>query len=212
MTTGGFITFEGGEGAGKTTQIERLTRRLQASGKTVLALREPGGTPLGEAIRSLLKNPPGPLCAEAELALFIAARAQLVRDVIRPALEKGTIVLCDRFLDSTIVYQGISRGLSLETVETLNDFAVGPTRPHLTFFLDLPAEIGLERAKNRGEATDPLEQEPLAFHEKVRKGYHQLAHAQPNRFMILNAQDSVEVLETAIGAQVETFFKGMDYA
>ncbi len=202
-----FISFEGGEGAGKSTQIQALAQRLEQAGKKVLCLREPGGTALGESLRKLIKFPPGPVCAEAELALFIAARAQLVREVIQPALNMGTIVLCDRFLDSTVVYQGLSRGLNIEAVHALNDFAVGKTRPTLTFFLDLPAELGLKRAQKRNETADRLEQEPLTFHKKVREGYHALLKLEPARFMAIDAQLPINTIEKQIWSTVSHFLE-----
>ena len=202
--TGIFITFEGGEGAGKTTQIERLSSRLRAAGKVVLSLREPGGTPLSEAIRDLIKAPKAaPFSPKAELLLFIAARAELVASVITPALEAGKIVLCDRFLDSTIVYQSIARGLDRSLIDSLNQFVVGKYRPNLTFFFDLAAQEGLARARKRGEIVDSLEAEPLSFHEKVREGYQQLTQEEPNRWVTIDATAPVNTIEEQIWKALE---------
>ena len=141
---GWFITFEGSEGCGKSTQIRRLSGFLQSMGREVLTIREPGGTPIGESIRQLLQHDASAknMTADAELLLFAASRAQLVREVIRPALRKGAIVLCDRFLDSTTVYQGVARALDSRNVAAINDFAVSGTLPDLTLLLDLPSEEG----------------------------------------------------------------------
>ena len=203
-----FITFEGSEGCGKTTQIERLARRLSADGAprdgAVLTLREPGGTPLGEEVRRLLKHtaPGWTVVPEAELLLFAASRAQLVREVIAPALAAGRTVLCDRFLDSTTVYQGVARRLDPATIATMNAFAAGTLRPHLTFLLDLPADAALARARQReraeGHKPDRMEQEPPEFYEQVRAGYLRLAQEHSERFVVVDALQSIDEIERVV--------------
>ncbi len=203
-----FITFEGSEGCGKTTQVERLARRL---GSGVRVFREPGGTALGEEIRRLLKfSAPGwSVSPEAELLLFAASRAQLVREAIAPALAAGGVVVCDRFLDSTTVYQGVARSLEPGHVADINRFAVGEIEPDITFLLDLPAATALERARARSLPLDRLEQEPAAFYEAVRAGYLALAGAFPERFVVLDASNSADDLEAAIWQQLTDRFHGL---
>jgi len=202
-THGVFITFEGSEGCGKTTQIERLAKHLNSEGIEVLLTREPGGTPLGESIRHLLKfaEEGKDMTPEAELLLFAASRAELVRRVIAPALDAGRWVVADRFLDSTTVYQGVGRQLDGEAVAMINDFAVGDRRPDLTFVLDLdPAEARrrlLRRPRPVG-APDRMEQLPEDFYAAVRQGYLALAHDEPGRFRVIPAGRGVEVVEAEI--------------
>lgn len=201
-----FITFEGGEGCGKSTQIRRLAERLESIGKPVLQTREPGGTPLGEAVRQLLQHDAAGagMTPEAELLLFTASRAQLTRERIRPALDAGQIVLCDRFMDSTTVYQGVARAIDPEEVARINRFAVGEMRPDLTILLDLPPEIGLARAHARSDGQlDRMEQEAIEFFQAVRDGYLKLAKAEPARFLVLDASRSVDALEAGIWRAVE---------
>ena len=206
MTPGIFITFEGSEGCGKTTQIERLARRLAAggSGREVLTLREPGGTPLGEEVRRLLKHtaPGWSVVPEAELLLFAASRAQLVRETITPALAAGRVVLCDRFLDSTTVYQGVARRLEPASVTLVNDLAAGGLWPDVTFLLDLPAELALGRARRRdltaGQGPDRMEQEAPVFYEQVRAGYLRLAEAFSDRFVVIDASLPIDEIEGLI--------------
>ncbi len=195
-----FITFEGGEGAGKSTQIAYLMERLEAVGRSVVRLREPGGTPFGEAIYALLRDPASralrhiyrswvgadgdpPLEPLAELFLFEAARTQLVAREIVPALESGHIVLSDRFADSTTAYQGHGRGLSLAVVTAVNDIATGGLVPSLTVLLDTPPEVGL--ARSRGTA-HRMEQEGIEFHDRVRHGYLAIAAEEPERFVVID--------------------------
>ena len=193
MRAGRFITFEGPEGGGKTTQAKRLIQRLQDSGREVLYTREPGGTPTGEAIRGILQHDQAgePLAAEAEVFLFAASRAQLVRRVILPALEKGTIVVCDRFADSTIAYQGYGRGFPVEQMLTINALAIDGAQPDLTLLLDVPVSLGFERITERQrvlfESADRIEREQREFHERVRAGYLDLARRWPERFRRLDA-------------------------
>lgn len=196
-----FITFEGGEGCGKSTQIKRLGDRLRATGREVLETREPGGTDLGEAIRQLLQHDDAGygMTAEAELLLFAASRAQHVRERIAPALSRGVMILCDRFMDSTTAYQGVARAIDPDQVEAFNRFAVGPTLPHLTFLFDLSPELGLARIQDRsGGSLDRMEQEAIEFHQAVRQGYLDLAKANPDRFITLEASQTIESLEGEI--------------
>jgi dTMP kinase len=183
MSEGLFLTFEGPDGGGKTTQITRLAERLTAQGYTVTRTREPGGDVVGEKVRNLLLH--GDVSPEAELLLFAAARAQNVEAVVRPAIDAGHIVLCDRFTDSTIAYQGHGRGLPLDLIARLNAFATRGLTPHRTFLLDLPPATGLSRQK-AGEQ-DRLDRETLAFHERVRTGFLQTAKAEPDRVTVLDA-------------------------
>jgi dTMP kinase len=196
-----FITFEGGEGCGKSTQIAALKARLEASDHTVVQTREPGGTPLGEAIRNLLQHDDAGqgMSSEAELLLFAASRAQHVRELIAPAIAADQIVLCDRFLDSTTVYQGVARAINAQEVDRINQFAVGSTLPDLTILIDLPPEIGLARVHKRSDGQlDRMEQEAIEFFQAVRQGYLALAAAEPKRFHVINGSQSIESLEAKI--------------
>ena len=208
--TGLFITFEGGEGCGKSTQIGALKARLEAMDKTVVQTREPGGTDLGESVRSLLQHDDAGqgMSPEAELLLFAASRAQHVRELIAPAIAQGQIVLCDRFLDSTIVYQGVARAIDSKKVETINQFAIGDTKPDLTILIDLPPEIGLDRVYNRSDGQlDRMEKEAIEFFQAVRQGYLDLAKSEPKRFLVLNGSQTVEELETQIWQRVGATLK-----
>lgn len=197
-----FITFEGVEGCGKSTQIERLRERLEAAGRNVIVTREPGGTEISEAIRALLLDPAHTVMAPAtELLLYAAARAQHVCERIRPALEAGRVVLCDRYADSTTAYQGAGRGLTPESLAQLHAMATGGLWPHLTLIIDLPAEEGLQRARGRGRS-DRLEQESIDFHERVRQGFLGLAAREPERIKIIEGRQSIEAVAEAIFAQV----------
>lgn len=202
MQRGKFISFEGSEGCGKSTQIRRFVDWLRGTGREVLVTREPGGTAVGEKIRQLLQHDPdvAALTAESELLLFAASRAQLVREVILPALERGVWVVADRFLDSTTVYQGVGRGLDREAVQRINAFAVGAALPELTFLLDLDAATGHTRAvAASGDQHDRMESEPLAFFESVRRGYLELAAAEPGRIAVIDAGASIdEVFESLV--------------
>lgn len=207
--TGLFITFEGGEGCGKSTQIAALKARLEALGKTVVQTREPGGTALGESIRNLLQYDDAgqSMSPEAELLLFAASRAQHVRELIAPAIAEGQIVLCDRFLDSTTVYQGVARAIDSKKVDTINQFAIGDTNPDLTILIDLPPEIGLARVHARSDGQlDRMEKEAIEFFQAVRQGYLDLAKSEPKRFLVLDGSQSAEELETQIWQKVEATF------
>jgi dTMP kinase len=195
-----FLSFEGSEGSGKTTQIDLLATRLEAAGHAVVVTREPGGTEIGEEIRHLLKHAQSghAMFPETELLLFAACRAQLVREVIRPALRAGKIILCDRFLDSTTVYQGVARQLAADPVAVINHFAVGDLLPALTVVLDVPADIGLARARRRASGLpDRLEQENIDFYQRVREGYLLLARSLPERFLVVDGLlPSEQITET----------------
>lgn len=204
-TRGYLITFEGSEGSGKTTQVNRIAERFEKHNFDVLVTREPGGTDIGEEIRRILMHSEvgSKMTPEAELLLFAASRAQLVREVISPAIASGKVVLCDRFLDSTTVYQGVGRRIASEPVTMINKFAVGDLMPDITVILDLPAEVGLERARHRArEMPDRMEQENIEFYRKVREGYLVLAKALPGRFIVVNASKSIEEVEEEIWANL----------
>ncbi|TLP72034.1 dTMP kinase [Pseudomonas nitroreducens] len=189
--TGLFITLEGPEGAGKSTNREYLAERLRERGIEVQLTREPGGTPLAERIRELLLDPSDEkMAVDTELLLVFAARAQHIAQVIRPALERGAVVLCDRFTDATYAYQGGGRGLPVERIAQLEGFVQGGLRPDLTLVFDLPVEIGLSRAAARGRL-DRFEQEGRAFFEAVRNTYLERARAEPGRYHILDAAQSL---------------------
>jgi dTMP kinase len=204
---GVFITFEGSEGCGKTTQIQRLAARLEKTGQPVLLTREPGGTPLGESIRHLLKfaEEGKDMTPETELLLFAASRAQLVRRVIEPALEAGSWVIADRFMDSTTVYQGVARRLDHQAVRFINEFAVGERRPDLTILLDVDTQEAHRRLLRRPRpvgAPDRMEQMPAEFYEAVREGYLTLARDEPERFRVIQAGRSVETVEEEVWEHV----------
>jgi dTMP kinase len=199
MSKGLFLTFEGPDGAGKTTQISRLAERLTAKGCLVTRTREPGGDRVGEKVRDLLLH--GDVSPEAELLLFAAARAQNVEAVVRPALEAGHIVLCDRFIDSTVAYQGHGRGLPLDLIARLNAFATRGLTPQRTFLLDLPPAIGLSR--QRASEQDRLDRETLAFHERVRTGFLQTASEEPGRITVLDAAHPASQIADSLWAIVE---------
>ena len=195
MARGKFITFEGGEGCGKSTQVKRLAAALEAKGVKVLLTREPGGTRLAEMIRTLLKDEAeDPPVDRAELLLFLAARAQLVHNVIAPALEAGTWVISDRFSDSTVAYQGYGRGLPVDFVRRANDFACEGLRPDLTFLLDLDPATAERRMRGREAATntsaDRIERAGSGFHARLRKGFLELAAADAPRFSVVDASKS----------------------
>ena len=199
MARGVFITFEGGEGCGKSTQAAILKDALERSGRKVLLTREPGGTWLSEEIRSLLKDQAkDPPCDRSELLLFLAARAQLVRNVIRPALESGAWVVCDRFSDSTFAYQGYGRGIDVQLLKELNEFATEGLVPDLTILLDVPLEVSRARLAERQRATaaaaDRIEAAGEAFHKRLREGFLALAKAEPDRFVVIDSSgDRAEV-------------------
>jgi dTMP kinase len=188
-----FITFEGGDGVGKSTLIGKVFDHLEKEGQAVLKTRAPGGTEIGQEIRNLLLHKQdASLSKRCELLLFLADRAQHVDEQILPALEKGKIVLCDRFNDSTVAYQGGARGLTPEIVSHLCHFACNGLTPDLTLYLDLDPKIGFERAKQAGMAKDRIESETLEFHQKIRETFRQIADNEPSRFVILDASKTAE--------------------
>lgn len=210
MNGGFLISFEGSEGSGKSTQIGRLQDRLTTLGKICLLTREPGGTAIGEKIRHLLKYDEANIHMqpETELLLFAASRAQLVREVIDPAIAAGKIVLCDRYLDSTTVYQGVARQISEDPVQMINHFAVGDRMPDLTVVIDVPAGIGLARARKRqgGGPADRMEQESIDFYERVREGYLLLARSLPCRFFVVDGAQDPDVIAELIWEEIERRF------
>ena len=195
-----FIVLEGQDGSGKSTQARALFRRLRREGYGVLLTREPGGTPLGEALRRWLKRSRN-LALLSELSLFIAARAQLVEEVVRPALERGVTVISDRYTASTVAYQGHGRGLDLDLLDRLNRAATGGLTPDLTVLLDLPVQNGLARKRN--PEADTFDAAPLAFHRKVRDGYLALAAQDPGRWLVLDGARPRRELSEHIWAKVQ---------
>jgi len=196
---GRFITFEGPEGCGKTTQVGLLASWLTSQGLDLVVTREPGGTPIGEKIRDLLHDRHHTeMTPEAEILLYSAARAQHVARVIRPALEAGKLVLCDRFYDSTYAYQGYGRGLPMKALRHITTFATGGLTPDLTVYLDVAPEVGLRRRQKSGEALNRLDLEALDFHRRVQAGYLDLISAEPNRWRAVDASGSIETVQSII--------------
>jgi dTMP kinase len=195
-----FITFEGSEGSGKSTQADRLVTRFQRCGVPYILTREPGGTPIGESIRDLLQFAPhnSNMTPETELLLFEASRSQLVREVIKPALERGLCVIADRFFDSTTVYQGAARKLDREMIERLNAFAVGDCVPDITFVLDVDAITAESRMRNEPRKADRMEQQPAEFYERVREGYRDLATREAKRIVLIDGARGADAIETEI--------------
>jgi dTMP kinase len=205
-TSGRLISFEGSEGSGKSTQISLLAARFIKEKRDVVTVREPGGTEIGEQIRNIIvHNSKGDeMTAETELLLFAAARAQLVREVIAPALMSGKIVLSDRFLDSSTVYQGIARNLAADPVAQINRFAVGNVMPSLTVVIDVPTEVSLARLKQRAsDLPDRMERENIDFYTKVREGYLVLAQGMPERFILVDGTKSPDVIEKKIWSEIQ---------
>lgn len=201
-----FITMEGPDGSGKTTQIELLKKYLESKGYDIIITREPGGTAISEAIRKIILNPEySEMSHMTELLLYASARAQLVNQVIKPALEQGKAVICDRFVESSAVYQGIGRGLGVETVYEVNSYALGNVKPELTIFMDLEAEEGIKRKRNQAEL-DRMEMEDLSFHKRVVEGYRQLAGLYPERIVSINATLPIDEIHSMIIQEVEKRF------
>jgi dTMP kinase len=209
-----FITFEGGEGSGKSTQARLLADYLKEKGYDVEVTREPGGTGIGDAIRAILLDPEHSEMADiTELLLFAAARSQNVNERIKPAIEKGTVIICDRFIDSTLAYQGYGRNFDLKMLRSLNKLATDGVTPSLTILFDIPVEIGLERSKalDKAEAKkgtgDRFEQETLAFHRRLRNGFLELAKAEPERFLIIEVADNLEDTHIKVVKAVEEYLE-----
>ena len=205
---GRFITFEGGEGCGKSTQIRLLAERLREAGREVLLTREPGGTALAEKIRSLVREETGdPPTSRAETLLFIASRAQVVENVIRPALAAGTWVLCDRFADSTFAYQGFGRGLDLGELKRINSFATGGLVPDKTILLNVPPEVSAARMRAREVATntsaDRMEKAGDLFHSRLKQGFLELAAAEPDRFSVIQADGGIAEVGEAVWNSIQ---------
>jgi dTMP kinase len=205
-----FITFEGSEGCGKSTQVQRLAARLEHSGVPYLVTREPGGTPIGETIRELLQFAPhnSAMTAETELLLFEASRSQLVRETIKPALERGLCVIADRFFDSTTVYQGAARKLNREMVERLNAFVVGDCVPDITFILDVDPATAASRMQKPRKA-DRMEQQPAEFYERVREAYRELAKRESKRIVLIDGSRNVDQIENEIWEMLLSRFSGL---
>ncbi|MBM3172393.1 MAG: dTMP kinase [Chloroflexi bacterium] len=203
-----FITFEGGEGCGKSTQAKALWRKLVRLGIPAELTHEPGGTALGKELRYLLKRKrQDRLSPEAEVLLSPASRVQLVNEVIRPSLQEGKVVICDRFADSTAVYQGYGRGIDLATIKAINDMATAGIKPHLTILLDMPADKGLSRKNARNH--DRFEAEDITFHHRVREGYRQMAAQEPARWMVIDATLPRNQLKTIIWNKVNQLLQAM---
>ena len=199
MKKGLFITFEGIEGCGKTTQMNLLADHLKKEGVSVLKTREPGGTKIGEEIRELLLNPDNKKMAkETEMLLYGASRAQHIKELIEPALKSGKIVLCDRYADSTLAYQGFGRNMGISLIRKTCPLSLGSIQPELTILLDLDVKAGLSRIKNRKGGNDRIEKEKIAFHNKVRKGYLKLAKASRGRIRVVRADRKIEEIQKEI--------------
>jgi dTMP kinase len=203
MSHGRFITLEGSEGVGKSSNLDFMERHLRAAGRAVVVTREPGGTAVGEQIRALLLDPANKaMVSDCELLLMFAARAQHIQEVIRPAVAQGAWVLCDRFTDATYAYQGGGRGIDPARIAVLETWVQGPLRPDLTLLLDLPVDIGLARAGERG-APDRFEQEQLAFFERVRQAYLDQAAAEPRRYRVIDAGQPLETVQAQLAAELD---------
>ncbi len=203
---GFFVTFEGPDGSGKTTQEKSLTEYLQARGLTVVCTREPGGTEIGEQIRDVIfSEKSGVIRDETEVLLFSAARAQIVGQLIRPALAAGKIVLCDRYADSTLAYQGYGLGLDLGALRAITRFATGGLVPDLTFYIDVPVEDGL--ARKRGGDVNRLDEKDVAYHRRVRDGYLEMARQEPRRWVVIDGTQSREQVQQQIRERLEQELK-----
>ena len=198
-----FITFEGVDGSGKTTQVRRLQAYLQSTGRSVLCTREPGGTFIGDQVRHVLHDVANTaMTPVAEILLYSASRAQLVGELIRPALAQGTLVLCDRFYDSTFAYQGYGRGLDLDMLRAITRFATGGLTPDLTLLFDLDSERGLSRRAEGGEEMNRMDRQTHEFYERVREGYHQLAEREPGRWVVIDADRPPDAIFASLRAEI----------
>ena len=200
-----FVTLEGPDGSGKTTQLKLLVEWVRSQGYPLLVTREPGGTHIGEDIREILHDCEHvEMSPNAEILLYSASRAQHVAELIRPALEAGKIVLCDRYFDSTYAYQGYGRGLPLDALRLITEFAVQGLKPDLTLYLDVPADVGLQRRERSGEAMNRLDREAVAFHERVRAGYLELVDADPERWRVVDAAGAIEDVQAQLRVLLQT--------
>jgi dTMP kinase len=206
-----FMTFEGSEGSGKSTQADRLAARLQRRDVPYILTREPGGTPIGESIRDLLQFAPhnSNMAPETELLLFEASRSQLVREVIKPALERGVCVIADRFSDSTTVYQGAARKLNHEIIELVNAFVVADCVPDITFVLDVDAATAESRMQLEPRKADRMEQQPAEFYERVREGYRELARQEPKRIVLIDGSRDADDIEGQIWKTASSRFPAL---
>ncbi|EED36363.1 thymidylate kinase [Luminiphilus syltensis NOR5-1B] len=208
MKPGQFLTVEGGEGVGKSTNLDFIAKTLRAQGIDLVVTREPGGTPLAEALRALLiSDSEDPPCPNAELLMIFAARAQHLSTVIEPALKAGRWVLCDRFTDATFAYQGAGRGIEWSSIETLENLIQGDRRPDLTLLLDMEPAIGMDRAGSRG-ALDRFEREALPFFDRVRRGYKTRAAQAPHRYRVIDASQSIDAVQRDIARVLAELFNG----
>ena len=205
LKKGVFIVFEGGEGTGKSTQIRKMEALLKQKGFDVIVTWEPGGTPLGERVRHILLDPSsGKMDARCEALLYSAARAEHVAKVIRPALDRNAVVLCDRYCDASRAYQGAGRGLGMKAIDQLNCWATQDLSPDRVYLFDIAPEAGLERAKVRNEGTlDRLEQEPLDFHNQIRKAYLFIAQSDPARYRMIDSRGGIEEIHQKLLADIE---------
>lgn len=210
MKKGVFITIEGGEGAGKSTLIERLSNKMLQRGKSVITTREPGGIPIAEQIRAvILDRKHVTMDARTEALLYAAARRQHLVEKVVPALEQGQIVICDRFVDSSLAYQGHARGLGMDEVWAINQFAIQELMPDLTIYMDVSPEVGLERiAQASDREINRLDLEKHSFHEKVREGYMRLLHQNPNRIVLINAEQSPDLVFNDVLTAIDDRFAG----
>lgn len=206
MTPGKFITLEGGEGVGKTTNLDFIVSRLRDRGLEVVATREPGGTAFGEAVREIFLHH-AEVRPEAELLLLFAARVHHLREVVEPALQRGAWVVCDRFTDASYAYQGAGRGIGRSVIDFLRDWIQAGLRPDLTLLLDAPVDTGLTRARQRS-GPDRLEREDIAFFARVREGYLALAQAEPGRIRVIDAARPLAVVQAAIASQLDLLLSG----
>ncbi|ASE37443.1 dTMP kinase [Staphylococcus pettenkoferi] len=186
-----FITFEGPEGSGKTTVMREITQRLESEGWEVVVTREPGGVKTGEDIRKILLEGEA-IDDRSEALLFAASRREHLVNKVLPALREGKVVLCDRYIDSSLAYQGYARGIGVEEVRSINEFAINGLYPNLTLYLDIRASVGIQRINDNQRTQNRLDREKLDFHEKVVEGYRQIIHNEPNRFAVINAEQSIE--------------------
>jgi len=205
--TGVFITFEGGDGAGKTTQIDKLRSWLERQGHTVVVTREPGGTDIGVELRNIVLHHRGFLAPRAEALLYAADRAHHIHTVVRPALERGEVVVQDRYFDSSVAYQGAGRVLSEDEVRDLSLWATESLRPQLTVVLDIPSDIARQRRDSDNRVFDRLEAEADDFHERVRQAYHRLADAEPDRFLMIDGQRPIDDIHAEVVSRVSALLR-----